>query len=220
MAPNLRSQSMLTKYLYDGHRGDDRNSSENVPFSDEVGDEIAGKAGDDHGAEGLQVSEQTQVEGSSASEETPPPSTVMVLSDGLVDGAFLNATPVGIGVPPRPRTALRSTPAVVDMRVPQPELSCDHVVAASKNPTADVTAATNSAGGSSSSATTNSTDSNVVILDPAVVSPAVRARKQAYKQNRHWQDSWVARLPWTESVVGADGRVTQVRCKICSEVKG
>ena len=63
----------------------------------------------------------------------------------------------------------------------------------------------------------------VVILDPKVASPAhelARARRRSYELNRHFQDSWAARLPWAESVVSADGTVRQVRCKICSEVEG
>jgi hypothetical protein len=66
-------------------------------------------------------------------------------------------------------------------------------------------------------------ESDVQILDPTVGSPlyaAVRQRRQSYEQNRHWQDSWAAKLPWAESVLGRDGCVTQVRCRICSEVEG
>jgi hypothetical protein len=178
MAPNLHSQSLLTKYLYDGRKGDDRNSSESVPFFDKVGGGIAGEGSDDCGAEGLHVLEQTQVEGSLASEETPPPSTVMVLADALVDGALFNATPVGIGVPTRPRTQLHSTHAVVHMRASQPERSRDLVVAVGKKAMADVAVATNSAGGSSSSAAAaNSIDSDMVILDHAVGSPAIDAAR-------------------------------------------
>jgi hypothetical protein len=54
-------------------------------------------------------------------------------------------------------------------------------------------------------------ESDVQILDPAVGSPlyaAARQRRQSYEQNRHWQDSWAAKLPWAESVLGRDGCVT------------
>lgn len=64
---------------------------------------------------------------------------------------------------------------------------------------------------------------DVVILDPAVASPAhdlARARRLSYESNRQWQDTWAARLPWAESVLGADGKVRQVRCKVCSDVEG
>lgn len=43
---------------------------------------------------------------------------------------------------------------------------------------------------------------------------------RTYEANRHWQDSWTARLPWAESVLGRDGRVVQVRCKICTDIMG
>jgi hypothetical protein len=64
---------------------------------------------------------------------------------------------------------------------------------------------------------------DVEIVDPVVASPlhaAARQRRREYENNRHWQDSWAARLPWAESVLGRDGRVTQVKCKVCSEVEG
>jgi hypothetical protein len=38
--------------------------------------------------------------------------------------------------------------------------------------------------------------------------------------SRHFQDSWAAKLPWAEAVMGADGRITQVWCKICSDIEG
>jgi len=63
----------------------------------------------------------------------------------------------------------------------------------------------------------------VVILDPKSASPAhdlARAKPLGYEANRQWQDSWAARLPWAESVLGEDGRIRQVRCKICSDVEG
>jgi hypothetical protein len=66
-------------------------------------------------------------------------------------------------------------------------------------------------------------DSDVQIVDSAVASSlhaAARQRRQSYEQNRHWQDSWAAKLPWAESVLGRDGSVMQVRCRICSEVEG
>ena len=64
---------------------------------------------------------------------------------------------------------------------------------------------------------------NVQIIDNSGASPlhaAVRHHKQTYERNRHWQDSWAAKLPWVESVLGRDGFVMQVRCQIYSEVEG
>jgi hypothetical protein len=66
--------------------------------------------------------------------------------------------------------------------------------------------------------------SEVEVLDPIVASPAHdavrRRRAQQYEHNWHWQDSWAARLPWAESVLGCDCRASQVRCIVCTEVKG
>jgi hypothetical protein len=64
---------------------------------------------------------------------------------------------------------------------------------------------------------------DLVILDAAIASSShdlLRKRKKSYELNRHFQDSWAAKLPWAEAVVGADGRITQVRCKICSDIEG
>lgn len=34
-----------------------------------------------------------------------------------------------------------------------------------------------------------------------------------------FQDSWAAKLPWAEAVMGAEGRVSQVQSKVCSFVE-
>ena len=60
------------------------------------------------------------------------------------------------------------------------------------------------------------------VLDPVLASPChekIRKRR-SYEANRHFQDSWAAKLPWAESVIGADGKVSQVRCRICTAVEG
>ena len=49
---------------------------------------------------------------------------------------------------------------------------------------------------------------------------AARAHRLGYEQNRQWQDTWAARLPWVESVFGEDGKIRQVHCKICFDVEG
>ncbi len=33
--------------------------------------------------------------------------------------------------------------------------------------------------------------------------------------NCHFQDWWVTKLPLTKSIVGVDGKVTHVKCKVC-----
>jgi hypothetical protein len=61
------------------------------------------------------------------------------------------------------------------------------------------------------------------IVDLVIATPihvVARQWRRTYEHNRHWQDSWAARLPWAESVLGRDGHVTQVRCTVCSKVEG
>jgi hypothetical protein len=63
---------------------------------------------------------------------------------------------------------------------------------------------------------------DVVLLDPVVALPShelAKKRKKGYELNRHFQDSWAAKFPWAEAVVDVDGRITQVRCKVCSDVE-
>jgi hypothetical protein len=63
---------------------------------------------------------------------------------------------------------------------------------------------------------------DVVVLDPVVASPShelAKKQKKGYELNRHFQDSWAAKLPWVEVVVGVDGKITQVCCKICFDVE-
>jgi hypothetical protein len=64
---------------------------------------------------------------------------------------------------------------------------------------------------------------DLLILDAATASPShdlAKKRKKNYELNGHFQDSWAAKLPWVEGVVGADGRITQVSCMICSDIEG
>jgi len=64
---------------------------------------------------------------------------------------------------------------------------------------------------------------DVIELDSVEASPLhelARARRQSYERSRQWQDSWAARMPWAESVFGLDGKVRQVRCKVCSDIEG
>ncbi len=35
-----------------------------------------------------------------------------------------------------------------------------------------------------------------------------------------FQDMWAYRFPWAEAVVGEDGLVAQVQCKICNNIEG
>jgi hypothetical protein len=45
---------------------------------------------------------------------------------------------------------------------------------------------------------------DVLVLDLVLASPShelARKRKKGYELNRHFQDSWAAKLPWAEAVV-------------------
>ena len=46
-----------------------------------------------------------------------------------------------------------------------------------------------------------------------------RKQRKNYDQKCHFQDSRAAKLPWVEAVVRVDGSITQVRCKVCSDVE-
>jgi hypothetical protein len=64
---------------------------------------------------------------------------------------------------------------------------------------------------------------DLLILDIATASPShnlLRRKKKNYELNGHFQDLWAAKLPWIEAVMHADGQITQVRCKICSDIEG
>lgn len=58
----------------------------------------------------------------------------------------------------------------------------------------------------------------VQVLNPLVASPLhelARKWKKAYKLNWHFQDSWAAKLSWDKAVMGVDGKISQVRYKMC-----
>jgi hypothetical protein len=42
----------------------------------------------------------------------------------------------------------------------------------------------------------------------------IKKKKKAHEMNRHFQDTWVVKLPWTKFVLGSNGKVVQVRCKV------
>jgi hypothetical protein len=63
---------------------------------------------------------------------------------------------------------------------------------------------------------------DLIVLDPAIANAVHEAsrKRKTYELNRHFQDSWATKCPWAEPVVGINGRITQVRCKICTDVEG
>ncbi len=62
-----------------------------------------------------------------------------------------------------------------------------------------------------------------MLVDPTQVATNLansKKRKKIYELNRHFQDSWVAKLPWAESIMGAKGKATQIKCKVCNIIDG
>jgi hypothetical protein len=41
-----------------------------------------------------------------------------------------------------------------------------------------------------------------------------------YEMNCRFQNSWGTKLPWAESIMGVDGKITQVKCKMCIIIEG
>jgi hypothetical protein len=37
--------------------------------------------------------------------------------------------------------------------------------------------------------------------------------------NYCFQDAWTIKLPWLESLVGVDGKVHKVKCKVCNKIE-
>jgi hypothetical protein len=45
-------------------------------------------------------------------------------------------------------------------------------------------------------------------------------KMNAYEMSLCFQDTWVLKLPWAKFVVGFDGKVYQVKCKMCNVIEG
>ncbi len=70
--------------------------------------------------------------------------------------------------------------------------------------------------------------SSTIVLDPHGRKPIVDdtielsnlydpfSKKRNYNHTRKFQDSWVAKLPWTNMCLRSDGLLRNVKCKICS----
>jgi len=52
------------------------------------------------------------------------------------------------------------------------------------------------------------------------VEPFEKKPQRSYEKTRVFQDTWACHFPWVEIVVGEDGLVAQVWCKICSNIEG
>ncbi len=47
-----------------------------------------------------------------------------------------------------------------------------------------------------------------------------KKRKKINDLNRRFQDSWVVKLLWAESIMGVKGKTTEVKCKVCNVIDG
>jgi hypothetical protein len=52
------------------------------------------------------------------------------------------------------------------------------------------------------------------------VEPLKKNPRRSYEKTHVFQDTWACRFPWAEIVVGEDGMVAQVWCKICNNIEG
>jgi hypothetical protein len=52
-----------------------------------------------------------------------------------------------------------------------------------------------------------------------VIVVAKKKQKAKWELNRTFQDAWAAKFPWAEPVVGLDGKVKMVQCKVCSTIE-
>jgi hypothetical protein len=48
----------------------------------------------------------------------------------------------------------------------------------------------------------------------------MKKKKVSYEKRHNFQESWVAKHPWSEQNIGADGYLVSVRCRTCSEAQG
>jgi len=49
---------------------------------------------------------------------------------------------------------------------------------------------------------------------------ALTKKKKAHEMNRHFQNTWGVKLPWTKFVLGSNGKVVRVGCTVCSLIDG
>ncbi len=57
-------------------------------------------------------------------------------------------------------------------------------------------------------------DFQATILEPT----QKKCKKMEWELNWIFQEVWATKLPWVEAMVGCDGKLNMVRCKICSEL--
>jgi hypothetical protein len=52
------------------------------------------------------------------------------------------------------------------------------------------------------------------------VEPLKKKPQKSYEKTRVFQNTWACHFPWAEAIVGEDGLVAQVQCKICNNIEG
>jgi hypothetical protein len=61
--------------------------------------------------------------------------------------------------------------------------------------------------------------SNIVVgVEEPIVPKPKKAKKVEWEFNRMFQNIWVANLPWVEVVMGLNGKLSMVKCKVCNSV--
>lgn len=64
-------------------------------------------------------------------------------------------------------------------------------------------------------------DDDLIVLEPEEEARSLEAvKKRSYELNRSFKDSWAAKLPWAEPIIGANSQMTQVKCIYCSFADG
>jgi hypothetical protein len=46
-----------------------------------------------------------------------------------------------------------------------------------------------------------------------------KKKVKEWEINKKIQDVWVAKLPWAEAMLGANGKVNMVKCCVCSQIE-
>jgi hypothetical protein len=60
-------------------------------------------------------------------------------------------------------------------------------------------------------------------MDPVLAQENIaltKKRNKAYEMNMHFEDTWAITLPWAKSIMGSNGKVVQVQCKVCFFIDG
>jgi hypothetical protein len=47
-----------------------------------------------------------------------------------------------------------------------------------------------------------------------------KKQKKLYDMKHHFQDTWVAKLPWAKFMIGVNRKVHKIKCKVCNKIEG